>query len=340
MSQGPAVVFHSPNSCAGQDPALQGRDEKMAEGVMVGIDVSKARLDVAVLEPRADFSVSNDAAGWAELRRRLAGQAVAAVGLEASGGYERGVVGALVAAGLPVRRVNPHRLRLFARAEGVLAKNDLLDARVIARFVAKMPTRAAQPDPAREALTELVIARRRLTEERVRLVNRADRPLEPLLRRMTERRLRRLTADIVLLERRIAELIAADPILAAKDRLIRSLPGAGPVLSFTLIACLPELGDLDRRQIAALAGLAPYDHDSGKLKGRRRIWGGRAEVRCAAYMATLSAIRCNARFKAFHQHLVSAGKPPKLALLAGARKLLAILGAMLKAQTPWNPAMA
>lgn len=307
--------------------------------VSVGIDVSKERLDVAVLETGEVFWVGNDAAGWKALVKRLGRLTLKAAGLEASGGYEQGVLRALLAAGVPVRRVNAYKLRLFARALGVKAKNDKLDAQLIARFVAEMPTRPVRPDPVREGLVELVTARRRLVEERVRLVNRAEKPLEAMLQRMAERRLRRLSADILLLERRIGEIIAAHPALAEKDRLIRSLPGAGPVLSFTLIACLPELGELDRRQIAALAGLAPYDHESGKLKGRRRIWGGRREVRCAAYMAALAAVRCNGRFKAFHRRLVEAGKPPKLAIVAAARKLLDTLGAMLRTQTPWSPAI-
>lgn len=307
--------------------------------VSVGIDVSKERLDVAVLETGEVFWVGNDAAGWKALVKRLGRLTLKAAGLEASGGYEQGVLRALLAAGVPVRRVNAYKLRLFARALGVKAKNDKLDAQLIARFVAEMPTRPVRPDPVREGLVELVTARRRLCEERVRLVNRAEKPLEAMLQRMAERRLRRLSADILLLERRIGEIIAAHPALAEKDRLIRSLPGAGPVLSFTLIACLPELGELDRRQIAALAGLAPYDRESGKLKGRRRIWGGRREVRCAAYMAALAAVRCNGRFKAFHRRLVEAGKPPKLAIVAAARKLLETLGAMLRTQTPWSPAI-
>lgn len=309
------------------------------EGVVVGIDVGKARLDVATVDPQERFWVTNDEAGWAELRRRLKGRRVAAIGVEASGGYERGVVQDLARAKLPVRRVNPRRLRAYARALGVLAKNDQLDAELIARFVKEMPTRPVRPNRKLEAIASLVMARTGLTEEKVRLVNRAEHPCEALVQRLTERRLRQIEREIQLLERRIAELIASDPQLAAKDRLIRTMPGAGPVLSFTLIACLPELGELDRRQIAALAGVAPYDRDSGKLKGRRRIFGGRREVRCVAYMAALSASRFNAPLKAFHQRLVSAGKPPKLALVAVARKILAILGAMLRTQSAWNPAL-
>lgn len=305
--------------------------------IHVGIDVSKARLDAAVLETGEAFGVGNDAAGWRALLARLQGFEVTAVGLEASGGYERGVIASLCAAGVAVRRVNPYRLRQYGRASGILAKNDRIDARLIAGFVAAMPCRQVRPDPAAEALAELVKARRQLCEEKVRLGNQAEQLRDALLRRMAARRLARLAADILLIDKRLAEAVAADPEMARRDRVIRSMPGVGPVLSHTLLALLPELGRASGRQIAALVGVAPYDHDSGSLRGRRCIWGGRGQVRLVAYMAALSAGRHNPALKAFRQRLADAGKAPKLAVVAVIRKLLTILNAMLRDGTEWTP---
>ncbi|WEJ39951.1 IS110 family RNA-guided transposase [Sinorhizobium prairiense] len=311
----------------------------MAEkGLVVGIDVAKGWLDVAVLETGESFRVDNDSAGWALLLQRLRGRRVRAVGLEPSGGYERGAKQALRKAGLPVRNVNPHKLRHFARALGRLAKNDRLDAVVIARYSADMPTREMRVDPLREQLAELVSARRQLTEDKVSLSNQLDQLRDAMVRRLFARRLRSIEANILLIDKRLAELVASDVQLAEKDRLIQSFKGAGPVLSHTLLALAPELGQASRREIAALAGLAPYDHDTGVFRGRRSIWGGRSEVRGMLYMAALTACRCNPVLKAFHQRLCDAGKKPKVALIAVARKILTILSAMLRSNQPWNPA--
>ncbi|MGK9285108.1 IS110 family transposase [Sinorhizobium meliloti] len=311
----------------------------MAEkGLVVGIDVAKGWLDVAVLETGESFRVDNDSAGWALLLQRLRGRRVRAVGLEPSGGYERGAKQALRKAGLPVRNVNPHKLRHFARALGRLAKNDRLDAVVIARYTADMPTREMRVDPLREQLAELVSARRQLTEDKVSLSNQLDQLRDAMVRRLFACRLRSIEANILLIDKRLAELVASDVQLAEKDRLIQSFKGAGPVLSHTLLALAPELGLASRREIAALAGLAPYDHDTGVFRGRRSIWGGRSEVRGMLYMAALTACRCNPVLKAFHQRLCDAGKKPKVALIAVARKILTILSAMLRSNQPWNPA--
>jgi transposase len=309
-------------------------------GTVVGVDVSKARLDVALLPAGEAFSVANDTAGWAELIERLAGRAVTAVGLEPSGGYERGVIGALLKAGLPVRRVNAARVRQFARAAGVAAKNDRIDAWVIARFVQTLPGRTVRRDPAAERLAELVVARRQLCDEKVRVGNQAEQLQDAVLRRLARRRLTRLSLDIQLLDKRIAETVAADPELARRDRLIRSVPGVGPVLSHTLLALMPELGELSHRQIAALAGVAPYDHDSGQMRGKRRIWGGRAPVRNVAYMAALVGGQHNPVLKRFRQRLLDAGKPPKVALVAVIRKLLSILNAVVRDGCEWRHASA
>lgn len=309
-------------------------------GLVVGIDVAKGWLDVAVLEANESFRVDNDAQGWSQLIKRLSGRPVRAVGLEPSGGYERAPRRALRKAGLTVRNVNPHKLRHYARARGRLAKNDRVDAGLIARFTAEMPTRAMRCDRHIEQLAELVMARRQLSDDKVSLANQLEQVRDAAVRRIFLRRLRAIAADILLIARRLAGLVASRPDLAARDRLIQSFQGAGPVLSHTLLALAPELGETSRRQIAALVGLAPYDHDTGLFKGRRCIWGGRAEVRRVLYMAALTASRCNPVLKAFHQRLRAAGKPSKVALVAVARKIITILSAMLRNERQWSPARA
>ena len=248
-----------------------------------GIDVSKDRLDVMVLPGRQSFAVRN------------------------GGGYERGAIRTLLAAGLPACQVNPFKLRQFARASGVLAKNDPLDTRMIASFVAIMPTRPAQPrPPAIERLIEMLAVRRQLNAEKVAAEN-ASRLLEyAMLQRLSRRRIARLAADIDRLDRRLVEITASDAALAHRYRLLASMPGVGLVLACTLIALLPELGTMSRKQVAALVGVAPYAFESGKFKGRRCIWGGRAPVREVLYMAAMSASNWNPVFKAFHKRLKAA----------------------------------
>jgi transposase len=301
-----------------------------------GIDVSKDRLDVMVLPEEQRSSVSNDATGWAKLVEQLRGASIAAIGVEASGGYERGVVRALLAADLPVRQVNPFKLRQFARASGVLAKNDPLDARMIASFVAIMPTRPAQRQaPAAERLIEMLAVRRQLSAEKVAAEN-ASRLLEDaMLRRLSRRRIGRLAADIELLDERLVEIVATDAALAHRYRLLTSMPGVGAVLACTLIALLPELGGMTRKQVAALVGVAPYAFESGTLKGRRCIWGGRANVRHVFYMAAMSASNWNSRLKAFHDRLETAGKKPKVVIVAVMRKMITTLNAMVRDDVLW-----
>ena len=307
---------------------------------VMGIDVSKACLDVAVLGTNEAFQVGNDEVGWAELIERLKGHKVKAIGLEPSGGYERGAAKALRKAALPVRLVNPYRVRQFARALGRQAKNDKIDAVMIARFTAELPTRAVRHNPLLEQMTELIVARRQLTQDKVRLGNQLEQVRDPVLRRMTSQRLRRIETEILAIGQRLKQIVAEDAKLAAKDRLIQSFRGAGPVLSHTLLAMLPELDDADRREIAALVGVAPFDDDSGKRAGKRAIWGGRAEIRNVLYMAALTAARCNPSLKVFHQRLVAKGKTPKAAIIAVARKMLGILIAMLRKGEEWKPAHA
>lgn len=305
-----------------------------SEGLVVGIDVSKARLDVAL--SGSVFQVDNDAAGWAGLLDRLRGKPIQAIGLEPSGGYERGLARALRRAGLPVRVLNPRRVRQYARALGVLAKNDSIDALMIARYATELPTRPPRHDPAAERMAELILARRQLSDDKVRLGNQLEQVRDKALKRMFTQRLRRIAAEIVLITKRLAQVVADSPDLAAKDRLIQSFPGAGPTYSHTLLGLVPEIDDVDRRQLAALVGLAPFDDDSGRRKGKKHIAGGRAEVRNVAYMAALAATRCNPPMKAYRDRLVASGVAKKAAIIAVARRMLGIILALLRKGQEWN----
>lgn len=305
----------------------------------VGIDVSKAMLDVMILPEGDRFRVGNDAAGWSEIVARIGGRP-AVIGLEASGGYERGATRAFMAAGLRVRQVNPYRLRNFARALGFRAKNDRLDAEVIAQFVAAMPGRDVVRHETTEALGELARGRRQLADEAARLANQAGHLSEPLLKRLNTRRRTQIAAQLVLLDKRIAQMIAADEGLARKARLLASVPGVGPVATHTLLADLPELGALSRKEIASLVGAAPFDCDSGTQRGQRHIAGGREGVRRVLFLAAMSGVQHNPILATFHQRLKAAGKAPKVALIAALRKLVTILNAMIKAGQTWAPITA
>jgi transposase len=303
-----------------------------------GIDVSKDRLDVMVLPEEQSFAVRNDAAGWAELIARLRGFAIAAIGLEASGGYERGAMRALLAAGLPACQVNPFKLRQFAKASGILAKSDRLDARVIASFIAAMPTRRAQRHSlAIERLTEMLTVRRQLSDEKIAAQNASAMLENVMLLRLSRRRIGRLAADIDMLDTNLIEIVRTDATLAHRYELLTSMPGVGPVLACTLIALLPELGTMSRKQVAALVGVAPYAFESGKFKGQRCIWGGRAPVRDVLYMAAMSASNWNPVLKAFHHRLKAAGKLPKVAIVAVMRKIITTLNAMVRDDVVWAP---
>jgi transposase len=301
----------------------------------VGIDISKARLDVAVLPSGETFEVANDEGGRRELVRRLRPLQAAAVGLEASGGYERAVLRALIDAGLSARLTNPLRVRQFARACGTIAKNDRLDALAIARFVQLVPQRKAVASPAIDALAELVTARRQVTDEITRLKNQAGHATQAVLKRLAKARIAHLERDRTVIEKAIEAAIAADPDLAAKYALLRSVPGVGPVYAAALLALMPELGGLTSKQAAALLGVAPFDCDSGGYKGQRRIFGGRRTLRDIAYMAALVAGTRNPLFKAVKDRLLAAGKPPKVALVALMRKMIVTLNAILRSGQPW-----
>ena len=307
--------------------------------VVVGVDVSKDGLDVALASAGEVQHFANDARGRAQLMKWLKRVGAGLVAYEASGGYERPLALALDRAGLTGARLNPHRVRQFACAAGLLAKSDAIDARAIARFAAVLPPRPTPPeDPGRDRLAALAAARRRLVEDKVRLANQMELVTEPLLRRLAQARLKRIAADIVLLDKTMAQAVAQDPGLARDDALMRSVPGVGPVAAHGLLAFMPELGRINAKQAASLAGLAPFDHDSGRMRGRRTIAGGRAPVRQALYMAALVASRRNSVLKAVYERLLAKGKPKKLALTALMRKLLTTLNAMLAKQTPWRTA--
>ncbi len=307
------------------------------EKVRVGIDVAKDRLDVSVRPAGAAFAVANDEAGIERLVARLVEEGVTLVVLEATGGFERPVAAALAAAGVPVAVVNPRQVRDFARATGRLAKTDKIDAEILARFAeAVRPEPRAVPDEEARAFAE-VLARRRqvvgmLTAEKNRLGSASTKPV----RKRIEAHVRWLEKELSRTDRDLDEAIEVSPTWRENEALLRSVPGVGPVLARTLLAEMPELSALDRKQLAALAGVAPLNRDSGTLRGRRSVWGGRSRVRGALYMAALVATRHNPTIRAFYERLLAAGKPKKVALVACMRKLLAILGAMLRHRAPWR----
>jgi transposase len=305
--------------------------------VFIGIDIAKADLVVAVRPTGDRWALANSEAAWPPLVARLQALAPRVVVCEASGGYEVPLASVLAAAGLPVVVVNPRQVRDFAKATGTLAKTDRLDAGILAHFAeAVRPAVHPLPDAATQLLAALMARRRQLVEMLTAERNRLG---------LTPGALRAELRDhIADLERRVADLdrdldqqLRASPVWRAQEDLLRSVPGVGPVTARTLLAALPELGTLDRRAIAALVGVAPLARDSGTLRGRRSCWGGRAVVRTALYMATLTGVRFNPILAAFYARLVAKGKSKKLALVACMRKLLTILNAMVRSKTRWAP---
>lgn len=309
------------------------------EGCFVGIDVSKDRLDVHLRPMGEAFAVARDGDGLSALTKRLKGLDVALVVIEATGGFEVTVAAAIAGAGLPLAVVNPRQIRDFARAVGQLAKTDALDAEIIARFAEQVrPPVRPIPDEQARALAEMVARRRQLIEMIVAETNRRRQLTQPRLVRGVERHLKALQKELTAIERDIDDEIKGSPAWREKEELLTSVPGIGPTVARTLIAELPELGALGRRQIAALVGLAPVNRDSGKFRGRRRIAAGRSTVRGALYMAALTAIRCNPAIRSFGQRLKATGKQPKLVIIAAARKLLTIANALLRDRLPWKTA--
>ena len=308
----------------------------VSEGPYVGIDVSKAQLDIAMRPTAQGWSAPNDEEGIGQLVSRLQELSPALVVLEATGGYELPVVGALGALGLPVAVVNPRQARDFAKATGKLAKTDRIDAQVLAHFAeAVHPTSRPLSDPQAQELAALMTRRRQVIGMLTAEKNRFHTASAPV-RRDIKDHIVWLERSLVKLDSGLGDTLKQSPLWREKEDPLRGVPGVGPVLSLTLLAELPELGTLNRRQIAALVGVAPLNRDSGTLRGKRTVWGGRAPVRAALYMGTLVATRYNPVIRAFYQRLLAAGKPKKLALTACMRKLLTILNAMLKHGTPWR----
>jgi transposase len=304
--------------------------------VFVGIDVSKARLDVYVRPLGSRESLANDEVGIRALVKGLREHQPALIVLEATGGVERQVVRALASEELAVVVVNPRQVRDFAKATGQLAKTDSIDAEVLARFgEAVRPGLRPLPDVGSEELRALITRRRQITEMIVAERNRASGASKSVRKRI-DVHIRWLEAELDRADKDLDQSIRQSPIWVEKEDLLKSVPGIGPVISRTLLAELPELGGLNRKQIAALVGVAPLNWDSGTLRGRRAIWGGRAAVRAALYMAALVASRRNSVIRDFYRRLRNAGKVPKVALVACMRKLLTILNAMVKHKTHWS----
>jgi transposase len=307
------------------------------DGVFVGVDVAESELVVAVDGEAGVSRWPNDEPGQAGLAAALAGRAPGLVVVEATGGVERGLVATLVEAGVPVAVANPRQVRDFARGLGRLAKTDPLDAAVLARFAAvvRPPVRAAR-DGAGEDLRALVARRRQVRDARVAERQRRRRA-RPVAAPSLDRVIALLTAELAELEAAIAALVAADPACRARATALQSVPGVGPVVAATLLAELPELGALSAKQAAALAGVAPRTKQSGKSSAPATIGGGRRGVRCALYLAAVTAVRWNPAVRTYYQRLRAAHKPKKLALVAAAHKLLTILSAILRDGTLWQP---
>ncbi len=306
--------------------------------LFVGIDVSKDCLDVAVRPTGEAWQVSHDSRGINDLVERLGELAPQLVVLEATGGMEMVLAGELAASQLAIAVVNPRHVRDFARAAGKLAKTDALDAQVLAHFAEAMrPASRPLPDDASQELRALMARRRQLVEMITAEKNRF-RTAASRIRPKVREHIRWLEESLKDLDRDMGDFMRSSPMWRDKDQLLRSTPGVGPVVSMTLLSDLPELGALNRGEIAALVGVAPFNRDSGALRGKRTVWGGRRQVRAALYMATLVATRYNPVLRDFYQRLCEAGKPKKVALTACMRKLLTILNVMVKHNRHWNPA--
>ena len=311
--------------------------------LFVGIDVAKNALDVHVLPCGQELHVNtNDdphLESFTAALKALPGK-IALVVMESTGGYQAPVAAALHEAGLPVVVVRANMVRSFANARGQLAKNDRIDARMIALFAERMrPPLRPMPDEGERALRELMARRRQLLGMIVQEKNRRDKAHTKDVIKSIEKTLLLLERQLAAIDKALDDAVGGSPLWVEREELLKTVPGVGPVVARTLLINMPELGTLTNKQTASLAGLAPVAADSGKRAGKRRVWGGRAAVRQALYMGTVSAVRCNAPIKAFYDRLVAAGKAKKLALIACARKLLTILNAMARTKKPWEPAL-
>lgn len=308
--------------------------------LFVGIDVSKKQLEVAVRPSGEHWEVAQSSAAIAQLVEKLRKLAPTLIVLEATGGLEAAATGALAAAGLPVAVINPRQGRDFAKSIGRLAKTDKIDAGILARFAdAIRPEPRKLPDEQTQQLQAVLTRRRQVVEMLVAEKNRLELTHASVKPRLWEH-IHWLEAELQTVNQELQRLLQASPIWRAQENLLRSVKGVGVVTATTLLAELPELGTLNRKQITSLAGLAPHNRDSGTLKGKRAIWGGRASVRHVLYMATLSASQHNPVIKAYYDRLIEAGKARKVALVACMRKLLTILNAMMHTGTHWQPSLA
>jgi transposase len=325
---------------------MTGRSKpRKGSAMFVGIDVSKDRLDVAVHGGKKRWQFGRHESGLAGLIEQLQGLpgSIDLVVLEATGGLERDVAAALAVAKIPTAVVNAKQVRDFAKATGKLAKTDGIDATILAHFgEAVRPAVQVPGDELSQALEARITRRNQLIQMLVAEKNRSamlvvQRTGSTAMAKSIEVHIQWLEKQIAELDQDIDRLIRNSPVWREKDDLLQSVPGVGPVTSRTLLSFVPELGKLGNKQVAALIGLAPFNHDSGKMAGRRAIWGGRAEVRCALYMAVVAAIRCNPTLRSFYARLKAAGKAPMVAITATMRKLLIMLNAMLRDRTPWTP---
>lgn len=305
--------------------------------VFVGIDISKSELEVGFFPESATWTLSHDDEGVSELIKRLDGASPALVVMEATGGLERPLQVVLESSGLKCAVVNPRQVRDFAKALGVLAKTDSIDARVLARYGHSVRPEARPAKDAQTRELEALLTRRRQLVEMLTAEKNRRRPT------ISKRVRNDIRVHIQWLQERLKEIdtdirrsIKDIPEWREKDKIIQSVPGAGPVLSVTMLALLPELGALNRRQIAALVGVAPFNRDSGKMKGRRCVWGGRASIRSVLYMVAMSATRCNSLIRVFYNRLIKAGKKHKVATTACMRKILTILNTMVRNRALWN----
>ena len=310
----------------------------MSEQLFVGIDVSKATLDIAILPTKESWSVPNTENGIGELVDRLRQlPAPTLVLMEATGGLGRQALATIAAAGLPAMAINPRNVRDFAKSVGLLAKTDAIDAHVLALFADRIrPQWRPLPDEDTQALEALLLRRRQVVDMITAEKNRLGATPSIRVKKDISEHINWLERQLRITDRDLDKTIKNTPVWKETVDLLKSVPGVGRVMIATLLSQLPELGTLDRKQIAALVGVAPFNRDSGTLRGRRSIWGGRASVRGVLYMSTLAATRCNPAIRAFYERLRAAGKLPKVALVACMRKLLTILNAMLRGRTAWN----
>jgi transposase len=317
---------------------VASRPQESSRPHVVGIDVAKHTLDVHQLADGRHLTLAYDTKGLQQLRKELPAPDETLVVVEATGGYQRRLVAELADAGYAVAVVNPRQVRDYARGLGRLAKTDRIDAETIARFGAHVRPRPIEQMPAKQAELEALVTRRRqLVEHRTAEQNRKETAATKSIRKNIQQVIDLLNKQIERIEKDIAELLESDDDFKAKAALLASVPGIGITTAATLLAELPELGVLNRQQIAALVGVAPFNRDSGRFRGKRAIWGGRSALRSVLYMAALTARRCNPTIRAFAKRLEEQGKPFKVSLVACMRKLLILLNAMVKTNHHWQP---